>query len=420
MSTIIEVQDNVQVITITVVDEDNTVTLQPVINRSGGTQNLQQVTEEGATTDVLTTFEGGLRVGNETLGVIDFKPSTPFTNSIVYDGSDTGVLVILSNSIVIAAGSASIQVDENGIKFFTGTPPSIGQVLAATNALGQVEWTTVSGGASPLTTKGDVYTYSTEDARLPVGTNGQVLSADSAEATGLKWVDASGGNETIVTDATVSGTYNIDWSNEAYYLTLTGATTLTESNLPSAGETKTMKLFITGDYPLTLPADWDFDLKGEYAGNYLNRFTVDYLEATEYVTKISIPYSQNIIPDPNFDTPTYYTVSSGFTIASNKATYDGLEAIGTLTTNIKETVYIGDVISISFTISDLVGIDLARLNFRAPLSSLNSYVNYANGNHVVEITNTVANFMEAIRVYARNDNGGGSFSISNFNVRKKI
>ena len=36
MSTIIEIQDNVQVVTVTVVDEDNTVTLQPVINRSGG------------------------------------------------------------------------------------------------------------------------------------------------------------------------------------------------------------------------------------------------------------------------------------------------------------------------------------------------------------------------------------------------
>jgi hypothetical protein len=46
------------------------------------------------------------------------------------------------------------------------------------------------GGASPLTTKGDVYTYSTADARLPVGTNGQVLSADSAETTGLKWISA--------------------------------------------------------------------------------------------------------------------------------------------------------------------------------------------------------------------------------------
>lgn len=36
MSTIIEIQDNVQIIDITVVDEDNTVTLQPVINRNGG------------------------------------------------------------------------------------------------------------------------------------------------------------------------------------------------------------------------------------------------------------------------------------------------------------------------------------------------------------------------------------------------
>lgn len=45
------------------------------------------------------------------------------------------------------------------------------------------------GGASPLTTKGDVYTYSTADARLPVGTNGQALVANSSQATGLAWAD---------------------------------------------------------------------------------------------------------------------------------------------------------------------------------------------------------------------------------------
>lgn len=39
----------------------------------------------------------------------------------------------------------------------------------------------------PLTTKGDVFTYSTVQARLGVGSNGEVLTADSAEATGLKW-----------------------------------------------------------------------------------------------------------------------------------------------------------------------------------------------------------------------------------------
>jgi hypothetical protein len=46
---------------------------------------------------------------------------------------------------------------------------------------------------SPLTTKGDIYTHSTVDTRLPVGTDGQVLGADSTQATGLKWTAVSGG-----------------------------------------------------------------------------------------------------------------------------------------------------------------------------------------------------------------------------------
>jgi len=53
------------------------------------------------------------------------------------------------------------------------------------------------GGSSPLTTKGDLYTFSTVDARLPVGTNGQVLSADSSTATGLKWVALAGGGDML-------------------------------------------------------------------------------------------------------------------------------------------------------------------------------------------------------------------------------
>jgi hypothetical protein len=50
-------------------------------------------------------------------------------------------------------------------------------------------WAACSTGASPLTTKGDIFTYSTVDARLGVGTNGYVLMADSGQTTGLSWVN---------------------------------------------------------------------------------------------------------------------------------------------------------------------------------------------------------------------------------------
>jgi hypothetical protein len=53
-------------------------------------------------------------------------------------------------------------------------------------------WVAVGGG-SPLTTKGDLYTFSTVDARLGVGANDSVLTADSTAATGLKWATPSAG-----------------------------------------------------------------------------------------------------------------------------------------------------------------------------------------------------------------------------------
>jgi hypothetical protein len=61
-------------------------------------------------------------------------------------------------------------------------------------------------GASPLTTKGDVYTYSTTDARLAVGANDTVLTADSSTATGVKWAAVAGGGMTQLATGSLSGT----------------------------------------------------------------------------------------------------------------------------------------------------------------------------------------------------------------------
>lgn len=59
---------------------------------------------------------------------------------------------------------------------------------------------------SPLTTKGDILTYSTLNKRLAVGTNGQVLTADSTVAEGVKWATPAGSGITIDTTAITSGT----------------------------------------------------------------------------------------------------------------------------------------------------------------------------------------------------------------------
>ena len=48
----------------------------------------------------------------------------------------------------------------------------------------------VVSSISPLTTKGDIFTFDTVDARLPVGVDGQVLISNSLVALGVEWVDS--------------------------------------------------------------------------------------------------------------------------------------------------------------------------------------------------------------------------------------
>lgn len=62
-----------------------------------------------------------------------------------------------------------------------------GQVLRANSAVALgVEWLDVP---QPLTTKGDLFTFTTVVARLPVGITGQILSANAALSTGLEWIN---------------------------------------------------------------------------------------------------------------------------------------------------------------------------------------------------------------------------------------
>lgn len=62
-----------------------------------------------------------------------------------------------------------------------------------------------AGATSPLTTKGDIWVYSTVDTRLPIGTNGQVLTADSAQTTGMKWAAVTAYTPPVTTKGDLFG-----------------------------------------------------------------------------------------------------------------------------------------------------------------------------------------------------------------------
>jgi hypothetical protein len=85
---------------------------------------------------------------------------------------------------------------------------------------------------TPLTTKGDLFTFSTVDARLGVGTNGQTLVADSTASTGLKWATpASSGGMTLLSTTTLSGASttisSIDQTYTNLYVFIVGMTNAT-------------------------------------------------------------------------------------------------------------------------------------------------------------------------------------------------
>ena len=146
---------------------------------------------------VLTAADAGSTV------IMNAAGATSITvNTALFAAGDTvniqnigaGICTITNGTATVnTAGSLALNQYEGGVLYFRSS--------SAATFFDYVQ----TGSVSPLTTKGDLYGFSTLDARIPVGTNNQVLTADSAQALGLKWATPSSGGMTLISTTSLSG-----------------------------------------------------------------------------------------------------------------------------------------------------------------------------------------------------------------------
>lgn len=104
---------------------------------------------------------------------------------IAISGSGTTLGAFNTLSPLTATGDMLTYGGGNNIRLPIG---STGQILAVVS--GMPVWVNPSTGSTPLTTKGDIYGYNTAPARIPVGTDSYVLTADSTNTLGVSWKPA--------------------------------------------------------------------------------------------------------------------------------------------------------------------------------------------------------------------------------------
>ena len=115
---------------------------------------------------------------------------------------------------------------------------------------------------------------------IPIVQGGETKKVLSSEFLGTE--DNNSLTQSII------GTFNIDWDAYSNWdLTITGNTTISQTNTPIAGKEKTITIYVVGDFALTLPTQWIVKNGGVYDGVNGSQIVVQSWNNGQYYTVIN-------------------------------------------------------------------------------------------------------------------------------------
>lgn len=191
----------------------------------------------GNTTFVINTVSAGVSqtnftvVGGYTPGFIDVYSNGVFLSPSKYTATDSSTVIL--NTGVTAGTELAFKVYSTINLGSISTATTITGLIAITNG-GTGANTKTSGfnSLSPTTTKGDIIVNNgTDNVRVPVGTSGTALVADSTQPSGVKWGTPGITNVTTITGSTTLtatnlGSHVLNMASMGLSVTLPDATTL--------------------------------------------------------------------------------------------------------------------------------------------------------------------------------------------------
>ena len=146
--------------------------------------------------------------------------TAPLWSTLVLPNTASVGDMLMASSANTITSLADVAVGNALISGGVGVIPSWGKISLTTTvsgtlpiANGGTNGTTATAGfnnLSPVTTKGDVITSDgTNNVRLAVGSNGQVLVSDSTQTTGLKWTSNASTQSTPADPSTTTSTTGV-------------------------------------------------------------------------------------------------------------------------------------------------------------------------------------------------------------------